>query len=183
MNEKEIERLQRQSDNVYQNLTGTIDHVETEKGALENYTRRGFAEINGVQHDPSQKEKYETFEFDDWSQVERVTEYLDSALAKFNLESDITVFRGDEPAHFKGWDVGDVKPYPAFMSTTVLEDKAEEFASGLKIEIFVPKGARGMYIGTNSAVHKEEAEFLLGRGLNFRVLERTKDTLKLEVLL
>jgi len=183
LNEKKIEELQKRSDDVYKNkLTGTVDNVETERGALASYTERGYMDMNGVSHDPLIKEKYKTFDFSDWSQVERANECLDSALAKFNLESDITVFRGDKSVYFEGWEPGTIKCYPAFMSTSLSERVADEWVRGIKLEILVPKGTCGLYIGTHSAVRKNEAEFLLGRGLKFKVLERTANTIKMEVL-
>ncbi|MDR1193796.1 MAG: hypothetical protein LBK98_06510 [Peptococcaceae bacterium] len=50
------------------------------------------------------------------------------------------------------------------------------------LEIRVPKGANGLYVGNNTAYSKRETEFLLGRGLNYRVVEKKPGRMILEVI-
>jgi len=50
------------------------------------------------------------------------------------------------------------------------------------IEIRVPKATNSIYIGSNTAYHKgNEYELLLGRGLNYKVIDRQKYRMIIEV--
>jgi len=62
------------------------------------------------------------------------------------------------------------------------KDKENSGKEPLMLEILIHEGALGIYIGTNTAYRANENEFLLGRGLKYKVLERCGSTLKLEVL-
>jgi len=50
------------------------------------------------------------------------------------------------------------------------------------IEVRVPKDTRGIYLGEKTVAPRNEFEFLLGRGLNYRVVERQGNSMVLEVV-
>jgi hypothetical protein len=99
-------------------------------------------------------------------------------------------FRGDEAKYYEGWNIGDIKQLKAYTSTSVSSDVAQAFKdevqgsgrASIMLEINVPKGTRGLYIGDNTGYDEKEAELLLGRGLYFKVVGRKGDILKLEAV-
>ncbi|MCL2182255.1 MAG: ADP-ribosyltransferase [Chitinispirillia bacterium] len=170
-----MERFQRQSDEAYAKFT------ETERSATGDYTRAAYLGINEALFDGT------------WDKKTRIANYVhdvDSAIGKFSLKEDVVVYRGTASEYFVGWGVGSIKPYDAYMSTSFSKEVAQGFADNraaggrdsMMIEIEIPRGTRGLYIGSNSNVGVDEAEFLVGRGQKFRVKERTNNFMKLEVV-
>ena len=51
----------------------------------------------------------------------------------------------------------------------------------LMLEILVPKGTPCMFVGQNTSYSAYQGELILGRGLKYRVLEKTDKKLVLEV--
>jgi len=172
---KGMDRFQRQSDEAYAKFT------ETERSATDGYTQADYAVINEALFDGTWVKK---------SDIADSVHDIDSAIVKFQLKDDVVAYRGTASEYFVGWNVGSVKSYDAYMSTSFSKGVAQEFADNraaggrdsMIIEIEVPRGTRGLYIGSNSDVGVDEAEFLLGRGQNFRVKERTNNFMKLEVV-
>ena len=106
-------------------------------------------------------------------------ENLDRLTERDGLDRDITVYRTDggrglpnggnlSPKDFKKLQ-GTVIRDSGFTSTSI---KSGRYAMGdFDYEIRVPKGARGAYIASESNFGYHEAEFLLGRGTAYRVVE------------
>jgi hypothetical protein len=169
------EELQQQSDAVYEMLTNS------EREAVDYYTLLGSKAINSSLRD----ERYDS------DKIRGYAESIDSAMGKFELKRDIIAYRGDEARWYDDWEVNDVKPLKAFTSASVSETVArEKFADEAEnrgerpifIEIYIPKGTRGIYIGSNTAYRHNQDEFLLGCGLNYRVTEKKGNILKLEAI-
>jgi hypothetical protein len=172
--EAEKEGLQRQSDEVYESLT----HDERE--GLNEYTKKKFEQINvylntGNAADP---------------EILDYVKNLDSAMAKFELKDRITVFKGTNAAWYEGWEAGRIEPINLYLSTSVSRNIARKYFDKIRrdgddpiiLEINVPKGTRGIYIGNNTKARENELEFLTGHRLKYRVVERDGDTLKMEVV-
>jgi hypothetical protein len=172
--EAEKEKLQRQSDEVFGNLT------HSEREAIDEYTKKMFEQINvylntGNAADP---------------EILEYVKNIDSAMAKFELEDKITVFKGTKAAWYDGWEAGRVEPINLYLSTSVSRDIAQEYSDKIRrkgdepiiLEINVPTGTRGIYIGNNTDAREDEFEFLAGHGLKYRVVERNGDTLKMEAV-
>jgi hypothetical protein len=87
--------------------------------------------------------------------------------------------RGTEARYHADWKVGSSYTIPTFVSTSIDKDN-EILGDGFRIEMRIKKGTTGMYIGDLSR-HKTEREFLLGRGLNYKVVEKTKNIMIVEV--
>ena len=97
-------------------------------------------------------------------------EMLDRALQHTKTPDDMVLYSGTSNSHAKELQRKDVVHHPSFVSTSLTVNKAMDFAShknGDLIEIHVPKGHDGMYIDHLSDY--SEREFLLPRGLNFRI--------------
>jgi len=177
---EEIEELQQQCDDVYHNqLTGT------EKDTLDKYTTGLHEEINPflygtVKYPPAEQARY-------WGDIS----HIDTAMGKFGLKHGIMVYSGTEAKWYSDWKIGDAKPINAYLSTAVTKQIPDKHCSDVKdageeplmMEIYVPKSAKGIYIGANTANRGgNEYEFLLGRGQKYKVIERTENLMRLEVV-
>jgi hypothetical protein len=100
---------------------------------------------------------------------------IDGALRGAIVPQDVMVYRG-------GWwdeafDVGAVVADDGFLSTSLDIRTAEAFRSGDEwvMEIFVPQGANGAYMGDWFSVFGNEYEMLFARGQRMRVLYVDKE--------
>jgi hypothetical protein len=170
----ERDNLQRQSDTAYAKLT------DGERKALDEYTKKMFEHINGYLN---------TGSFTD-PKIPDYVKNIDSAMAKFELEDSITVFKGTKAAWYDGWEMGRAEPINLYLSTSVSKDVAQKYCDKVRrysddpimLEINVPKGTRGIYIGSNTKARENELEFLIWHGLKYRVIERDGNTLRMEAV-
>lgn len=179
---EEIAELQYLSDNLYSKFSGRL--TETEVDALNAYTVGAYEQINEL--------LYEAFDehTDAMPEYQEKIHLIDSAMEIFALPFDITVYRGAHAKHYADFYPGCVKSIPAFLSTSVTREMTDVFCervmglgeNSIKLEIFVPKGTRSIYIGNNTDYPKPQDELLLGRGLKYRIIEKNEDSLKMEVL-
>ena len=170
LNDGEIAAMQEKSNRIYDNATGE------ERDASDKYTDNGYKSLNKRLHEDGPL-----------LSMQDTADNLDSLIGKFALDDDIILFSGTSKRHYSGWKVGDTKEIPAYFSTSVKRDEAVSFldrnpANSLMIEVRTPRGVKGMYIGENTAMPGNEYEFLLGRGLEYRVLEREGNRMVLEVV-
>jgi len=175
-----IKVLQTQSDSLYKDFSQEI------KNTLEFYTTGGNNQVNPYLYGASNELP---------AVQERIKEdiaSLDSAMKGFELQSDIVVFSGTKASHYAGWEERNTEAIPAFLSTSVTEKQALWFINDAKkkypgeetlmLEIRVPRGTSGLYIGDNTKFKRPEDEFLLWRGLSYKVIDRTMDRMILEVI-
>jgi len=171
ISDEERTKLQVQSNSVY----GTL--ADDESIALSGYTRKKYLDVNSALWDGSYAKK---------PKILSLVKSIDGAIAKFEVKDRITVFRGTDAGHYNGLEVGDAAVHKSFMSTSVDRGVAEEFSDNADspaiLEINVPRGTRGMYLGSNSEAALNEAEFLLGRGTLLKLAGRDGNTLKMEVI-
>jgi hypothetical protein len=156
---------------VFQDISNTIymNASEQEQKALKAYTGTEFSDMNDMLYG---KIPYDAY-------YDRQNKRLDRIIKKFKLKKDIITYRGTDASHYTDWEMDKTYTLPAFISTSI--DKNNEIVNpDFIIEMRIKKGTRGMYIGSLSK-HEEEDEFLLGRGLNYRVIEKTKNNMVLEV--
>lgn len=108
----------------------------------------------------------------------RVVRDLDEAIANSpGLSSDTELWRGVDDVNFKP---GQVFTDKAYTSTTVKKDVAGFFGSHI-VRILVPKGTKGLYVGKDFSENPEEAEFLLSRGMRYRVVSSDTEDVPLNV--
>lgn len=151
-----------------------------EKAAVKDYSGAGY-------HD-----------FNDWlrgatsvkpAKIDERIKNLDKALAKTPLPEDFVVWRGigtPKPVY----DALGIKSRAELKVGMDIMDVSYSSASpnparawgGLKIEVRLPKGSTGAYIGTNSK-HPTEEEYLIGREWDtWRIVEITPDWVVVEAL-
>jgi len=169
--------LQQRSDGFYKNKL-----TEREIDSLKDYTVTGFNPLNAYLWDDTWEESDE---------MRMLVDNIDSAIAKVEpLKHNLTLFRADKAEHYAHIKVGGVFTYKAYMSTStshIVEEKFNKIAldshkTPINLEINVPKGMRGLYIGSNTGNLEDENELLLARGLSLRLLARKSGILKLEVV-
>jgi uncharacterized protein with gpF-like domain len=102
-------------------------------------------------------------------QIKERIDYCSKALSKFELQDDIITWKGTASKYYTDYNVGEVKPYAAFHSTTVTSEIA--WSGDMLIQFRIPKGTEGAYINDYS-VNKGEDEFILQKGLKYNVIER-----------
>jgi len=160
-------KLQEQSNSLYSGFT------PAQKGSIDNYSDTGYTEINNDLFSGKIKSP----------EIESHIKNLDGIMNSATVQNDLIVFRGTEAKHYINWNINEVHEYKSFMSTSVSKDIAvKEFLSNysneMLLEVMVPEGTRGLYLGTNSASDDEE-ELLLNRGMKYKVLEKTEHYMKL----
>jgi len=191
ISDADIKLLQAQSDDVYRNKL-TKGSRGTEKGVLDDYTDGLHNALNPYLYGklnapPAAMAKYA-----------RDVDLMDSAMDKFSLDKDVVVYSGTKVKHYAGWRVGDVKRIDAYLSTSAKEKPfAKTFYNAvnkeykktgdaldkpLMLEIRVPAGTKSIYVGDNTGYSKKETELILGRGLNYKVVEIKGDRMILEVM-
>jgi hypothetical protein len=137
--------------------------------ALKAYTRNGFSDMNNM--------LYGNTSYDDI--IDKEVKNLDTIIKDYKLDQHIITYRGTESGYYAGWKAGSSYTLPAFVSTSIDKDN-EILGDDFRMELRIKKGTTGMYIGDLSR-HKTEREFLLGRGLTYKVVKKTKNTMIVEV--
>jgi hypothetical protein len=145
-----------------------------QRNALLNYTRSGFYDMNDMLYGN------QSFEGDKKTKLDISVQNLDTLIRGYRLDRDIITYRGTEAKYYSGWETGKSYRSPAFISTTIDKDNELVKYNEMRIEMRIRKGTNGMYVGDLSA-HEKENEFLLGRGLNYKVIEKTGNSMLLEV--
>lgn len=117
-------------------------------------------------------------------------ENLRSSMTRFELDDDITVFKGVPARHYEDWKLGETRTFSGFLSTSARQEIAREYfrksqkenEGALMFEIRVPRGTMSMYVGRNTnAELGNEFELLIANGARLRLLERSGDRMVMEV--
>ena len=144
---------------------------EDEKDVIRWYCADGYADINQYLR------KYGDWEYINKDLVNEAIKDMDSAISKFSLESNISVYRAIEPSAFGGLNadftklIGTTYTDKAYMSTSPLLSSTA-VNKDLLMQIDVPKGKGiGAYINSISGFKDEEYEFLLARGTKCEIYE------------
>lgn len=116
----------------------------------------------------------------DMSEYEKCVKDFDAALKKYPLDENILIWRGVTPEHYEDWEIGKEYSVPIYQSCAVLKNSAWS-GKGMTIKIRVPKGTPGAYIDGHGSNPKEE-EYVLTRGLKYKVLDKTEKIMELEVV-
>lgn len=172
LNISQIEKLQKNSDTVYNKFT------DKELKSLKSYTQGGYQQINDY------------LVGDEYYQRGEDVKNINSAIKKFTLDKDLITFRGTKAKYFKGVSEGDVISGKVFYSTSLDKDQAMAFYNDIKdyyeeeakfLEIHVPKGSKALYIGANTNYEVNEKELLLSNKLKYKVKKIDGDQMVLEV--
>ena len=169
---REIKEYEKASNSFLKTLT------RNERKALGKYFVSGYDEINRfLSGEPKQNTK-----------LEEKIKNMDSAIAKYNLEDDIIVYRGTDRKYYENLKVNDIIEEKVYYSTSLSQEVAEQFvidrknpSDGILVEIRVPKGSNVLYIGNNGAFESEQ-EMLIARNTKYKVLEIERDRIILEII-
>ena len=151
--------------------------TEHEKDIIVRYTKNESGVINPILNKGA-------IQLDDT--VRDVVETLSNAISKFELEYDITVFRGVSKNEYEQIIAGHseyrTKTFLSFKSTSLDSSEADNFSTfpyidspyeGMKkhiLIVYVPKYSRGAYLGDLSDAQNEK-EFLLDKDTSYRVVD------------
>lgn len=149
---------------------------EHEKDVLKRYTKNESKVINAILNsNPDQIA----------DELKDEIDKISSAINKFELQDDITVYRGISQEEYEQVIIGyenTFKTFLSFKSTSIDETKADIFStlsnmdSSYNVEekhilvVKVPKHSRAAYIASASDA-PEEKEFLLDRHTNYRIID------------
>jgi 8-oxo-dGTP pyrophosphatase MutT (NUDIX family) len=111
---------------------------------------------------------------------------LDSAVSKLQLQQDVTLFRGVSPGAVSKFQnslvPGAVISDKGFVSTSTSFNTAQIFADGgMVLQIYAKKGSKAVPINGESH-HPNEAEVLLPRGSQFKVLKVEGNKIHVELI-
>ena len=174
---KEIERLQSASDKAFSDMT------TNELDAVIGYTTGKHNAIN--QRLYGRKLTARQREIADMGIA-----FLDKAIGKFKLNTDLIAFSGTNAAHYDDWAIEETRTIEGYLSTSVRQKDARGFAKRteeagkppMMIRILVPRQTPCLFIGKNTAYHTYQGELLLNHGLKYKVLDKTESTMTLEVV-
>lgn len=186
------EDLEREYDDKFNKLS------KEEKQAILKYTSELAGEYKNV-NEVLNKYGNDFKKIIEWSEIhETDTDYvingLDSIMKKNTINQNIKAIRmaNAEDENFINAKENSIINYNSYMSTTLSNYIAEGYERRLKnndktplyIEIDIPKGTRGFYIGKNTNNVRNESELLLDRGLKYKVKEYNKEKgyIKLKVI-
>lgn len=163
-------------DNPLENLTDSWYNglTEYQKGVLDSYTQSGHRIINSCLRGERE-----------FKGIKTATADLDSALSSYKLPVDTVFWRGvtgKEAELIKSKVGGEFKDYK---SVAAIKKKAGGFQKmydgGVMIKMNVPAGTRGAYIGSFTSYMSNESEFLLGRGMKYKVINVTDEFWEVDI--
>ena len=169
---REIKEYEKASSSLLKTLT------KNERKALGKYFVSGYDEIN----------RFLSGETKQNTKLEEKIKNMDSAIAKYNLEDNIIVYRGTDRKYYENLKVNDIIEEKVYYSTSLSQEVAEQFvidrknpSDGILVEIKVPKGSNVLYIGNNGSFEFEQ-EMLIGRNTKYKVLEIGRYRIILEII-
>lgn len=134
----------------------------TQRELIKNYTGSGYAQINKALRSGSTSHPV-------YAQIPP----LDQALEAATLHHDVYLWRGGSQKFINTVNVGDIVQDPGYQSCSTDEKFASSWhKQGVLFRIRARTGQRGAYIASIS-MHPNEREYLLPRGTQYRVIERT----------
>lgn len=155
-----------------------------ESRAVSDYCADGYYDINAYFRKKSDWENIDALK------VKKTSKDLDSAIEKFNLTENITVFRGIDSDALSNIDLehlsGQIYEDKGYMSTSPVHSDIVDNRAAL-FEIQIPSGTGiGAYVNSLSGFKDEEYEFLLKRGTKCEVvsvdLSGDKPIIKMKVI-
>ncbi len=93
--------------------------------------------------------------------------HLNSALNKHKTPQSMTVYSGTVHDPKKTHQEGDIFHHPAYLSTSIRKSVGLGFAQSHMLQIHVPKGSRGAYVGHISHT-PDEHEFIIPAASNLK---------------
>ncbi|MDR1301446.1 MAG: hypothetical protein LBK43_03130 [Treponema sp.] len=174
VNKEKREIIQEQANQYFGKLTNNV------KQAIGGYTNYYYTNINDALH--------RSIRMTD--NIKAQVANIDIAVDGFEIKEDMTVFRGTNAAYYANWEAGSIKKIDAYTSTSLLRSNAQWFYKRqhklgndpIMLEIRVPAGTKGIYIGEKTDFKVNQAELLLNRGLSYKVIDKSIGYMLLEVV-
>lgn len=174
-----IDRLQERSDILYASMT------DAELVASKAYTTDEDGFINGFLFGNVKDDSI-------WDEdtIRGFVENLRNSMTRFELDVDVTVFKGVPARHYEDWIPGETRTFSGFLSTSAKQEIAREYfrksqkgkEGALMFEIRIPRGTMSMYVGDNtSAELGNEFELLVANGAKLKLIERSGEKMVMEV--
>lgn len=143
-----------------------------QKAAVKAYTGMAYTNINATLRGLTGN--FQSEEYRIWARQ------LQGALQQASVPCDCVVYRGMKSEALGGLAdltdgelVGKVYTDNGFMSTSL--NREDAFGGNVRLEIEVPKGAQGAYVGYIGAQGHTESEVLFNRGQYLKILSVTRD--------
>jgi SPP1 gp7 family putative phage head morphogenesis protein len=168
-----LKEWEKDADNLFDKLS------DNQKRALKMYSASEFAAMNRVQYDADYAKSLPAARL---AEIKKMNSYARAAIDKGLVSTDTVVYRGEQPSVTASWKPGEIHKRSGFFSTSLSRSKAFITNDSVSIEIRVPAGARGAYIGHQS-IAENERELLLQADSSFRVIERKGKKLVLELVI
>ena len=166
--DQEIEdRLQRQSDLVWDNLNYNQKH------AFNEYTSDFYTVINGYLSEP-------TDITNEWNRTKakKCIEEIDKVLSNNNIGENVILHRGVCREEFEYWKKNDT--LESYKSTSLYNKTSKMFGTGYQIKIKANSTTKGFYIGEHSHF-KAEKEMILQRGQKYKILKIEEKIIEVEI--
>lgn len=167
--EKIEQSLQAKSDKVWENKL-----LGSEQNAIYEYSGDYYGITNRYLRD-------DLLPDDDieLSQTPQRIKEMDRALSKNKLGDDLVLYRGVSEEEYNAWLNNEF--LQSYKSTSISEKTFGHFGDGHRIIIHAPENTKGFYIGKHSAF-KDEKEFLIHRGQQYKILSNKDGTLEVEII-
>ena len=152
-----------------------------EEMTISRYTQSGYERSNGYLRGKAELSEY------DLKEVKDDIPRLDAVLNRSIVPEDVVVYRGAKlsKSTLKQFEPGSTFTDAGFISSTLTPTVAEKFAGekGVIMEIGIPKGSHGLYIGVRGlTAFPTESEFLLPRSSTFKVVERSGNRIRVQLV-
>jgi hypothetical protein len=164
------------------NVSGSF--TDGEIAALSSY-QGGSSSMLRTANDPGALEFQRTIARQQLEQPENARQIreLDSAMARSETTADAVLYRGVQPALANVPEPGQSYVDYSFVSTSADQNVAAGFGP-MVLEVRVPAGTRAVNVSQalGSRSQFEQSEFLLDRGMTFRVVSKTPTRAVVEIV-
>jgi SPP1 gp7 family putative phage head morphogenesis protein len=172
-------------DDIYK-LPKNITKKEIDAAKL--YSEEGYKPINAYNRRvPNYKDVLKEHNVSE-ANVKSFNKHLDKLTSRMSLEENTVLYRGEKGLHFDPKQ-GNVYKWDSFTSTSFDKRIGHQFSREEYIyKIHAPKGTKGVYMNSNPtktqlSIAADEAEWLLPRNTEFKVLNFNKNEKIIEILL
>ena len=162
------------------NVNGEI--TKDEERSLGRYSGIAYKEINHYLNNGKLIDDV------DWTEdeIKGYIKDINEAINKSTLNYNVKLYKGTKAKYYEKFNVGDTFELKMFNSTSLKENVADRFQKyeedRITLEIRARKGTKAIYMGDNYGILQNEQEILLQKNLKYKVLEKEKNRIVLEVL-
>lgn len=175
--DNETKDLQNDSDKIFQELRS-----EGIIGGVISYSQEYYYDVNyHLRNNAYPDGAYESYK----KHVTKITNETEKAINKSTIKENITTFKGTDKKDWDNYKEGEVFSLSFFNSTSVSKKVGNNYSelneNPYMLEIKVPKGAKALYLGKNSA-NKNEYELLIQKDTKYKVISKENNKMILEIV-